>query len=70
MLAQRKEIPSLQSDFYCQQFHKMLRWLMVTIGIMFILIMVTLYLVFFQPQQQYYANTSDGKILNMPPAIK
>lgn len=66
MLAQRYQIARLQSDFYRDQFRKVLRWLMVSVFIMFILIATIIYLILFQPPQRYYANTSEGKILAMP----
>lgn len=66
MLGNRHEIARLQSDFYRDQFRKILRWLMVTVFIIFILIGVITYFVFFQPAVFYYANTVDGRILDMP----
>jgi hypothetical protein len=66
MLGQRHEIARLQSDFYRDQFRKILRWLIVSICIMFLLIAAIVYTIFFQPMVDYYANTSDGKILDMP----
>ncbi|MBX3708609.1 MAG: hypothetical protein KF702_02465 [Gammaproteobacteria bacterium] len=66
MLGQRHEIARLQSDFYREKFRKILRWLLMTTFIIFILIGVIAYFVFFQPTVFYYANTIDGRILNMP----
>lgn len=66
MLGQRHEIARLQSDFYRDQFRKILRWLIGSICIMFLLIAAIVYAIFFQPTVDYYANTSDGKILDMP----
>lgn len=65
MLGNRHEIARLQSDFYRDQFRKMLKWLIALMIIMFILIAAVLYLIFFQPTQRYYANTVEGKILNI-----
>lgn len=67
MIAPRHEIARLQSDFYRDQFRKMLRWLVYSVFIIFILIAFIIYLILFQPPQTYYGNTSDGKILKMPP---
>ena len=68
MLGARHEIARLQSDFYRDQFRKMLRWLVYSVFIIFILIMAIIYLILFQPAESYYGNTSDGKILLMPGA--
>jgi hypothetical protein len=69
MLGPRHEIARLQSDFYRDAYHKMLRWLLVSIFIMFALTAAVFYLVLFQPNRQYYANTTQGKIFPIP-AIK
>ena len=65
MLGHRNEIARLQSVFYRDQFHKMIRWIMASLGIVFILIAVIVYLILFQPSPQYYADTTDGKIMMM-----
>lgn len=67
MLGPRHEIARLQSDFYRDQFRKILHWLVVTTMIIFLLSAGIVYLLFFyQPQEKYYANTISGKILDMP----
>lgn len=66
MLAPRNQIARLQSDFYRDQFRRMLRWLIVSTFIMFVLIAGIIYLLLFQAPQKYYANTTEGKILAMP----
>lgn len=68
MIGHRREIARLQSDFYRDQFRKILRWLLASVFIIFALMAVIMYLVFFEPIQKHYANTTDGKILAMPPA--
>jgi len=68
MIAPRHEIAWLQSDFYRDQYRKMLRWLVYTTCIIYFLILAIIYLILFQPPETYYGNTSDGKILPMPPA--
>lgn len=68
MLGSRREIARLQSDFYRDQFRKMLRWLMASVVIMFIMIAAIIYLILAQPTQYFYANTANGKILAMPRA--
>lgn len=68
MLGPRHEIARLQSDFFRDQFRKVLRWLTITIIIIFLLLAGVFYvLFFFQPEVRYYANTVNGKILDMPP---
>lgn len=66
MLSERRDNARLQSDFYRDQFRKMLRLLIVCIGIMFILIAAIIYFILFQPAPDFYANTTEGKILKMP----
>ena len=66
MLGRRSDNARLQSDFYRDQYRKMLRWLIIAIVIMLLLIGIIIYKVLVHPDQQYYANTSEGKILLMP----
>ena len=67
MLGSRHEIARLQGDFYRDQFRKILRWLVVTVVIIFLLITGILYNIFlYKPVVNYYANTIGGKILDMP----
>ena len=66
MLGQRHEIAWLQSDFYRDQYRKILRWLIVSTFIMFALILANIYFVLFEPGERYYANTTEGRILPMP----
>ena len=66
MLGQRHEIARIQSDVYRDAFRKTLRWLVISVFIMFILIIAIVYFIFFQPSVRYYANTIDGRIMNMP----
>lgn len=67
MLGPRHEIARLQGDFYRDQFRKVLRWLVVTMVIIFLLIAAICYDIFLsQPEVHYYANTIDGRILDMP----
>ena len=66
MLGRRYEIAKLQSDFYRDQFHKILRWLLVTSVIIIALAVAIGYFILFQPAPAYYASTTEGKILSMP----
>ena len=68
MIGDRSEIPRLQSDFYRDQYHKVVRWLMYSVVMMFILIAMIIYFILFQPQQKYYGNTMQGQVYDMPPA--
>ena len=66
MLGQRHEIARLQSDFYRDQFRKILRWLVAAMVVVIVLLLANIYFILAQPSQPYYANTTDGKILSMP----
>lgn len=66
MLGQGQEVARLQSDFYRDKFRKTLRWLMICMAIIFLLIAAIIYTILFRPEPNYYANTTDGIILNMP----
>lgn len=65
MLGRRHEIARLQSDFYRNQFHRLLKWLLVAGGFIILLILIIIYFILFQKPQKYYANTTDGKILEL-----
>jgi len=65
MLGRHQEVPRLQSDFYRDAYRKTLRWIIVSIGIIFLLLLGIIYLIFFQPPQNYYANTLEGKIISL-----
>lgn len=69
MIGSRSEIPRLQSDFYRDQFRKVVRWLMAAVVLMFVLIAIIIYCILVQPSQDYYANTVEGRILNMPSTL-
>jgi len=66
MQGRKHQIARLQSDFYRDQFRKIWRWIMYAIVIMFLLVLMIVYFVLFQPSLTFYANTTNGKILNMP----
>lgn len=66
MWGRRQEIARLQSDFYRDQFRKMLRWLLVCVVIALLLIGAIIYIILYEAPQTYYANTTEGKILPMP----
>jgi len=66
MLASRHAVAGLQSDFFRDQFRKMLRWLFYSVILMFTLIAMIVYFILAEPNQLYYANTQEGKIFAMP----
>lgn len=66
MLANREAIASLHSDFYRDQFRKMLRWTLYSVALMFLFIVAIIYFVLAEPRQLYFANTQEGKIFSMP----
>lgn len=70
MLGRRHQIARLQSDFFRDQYRKMLRWLMTSVLLMFILLAAVFYMILFKPSIAYYANTTDGKILDMPKQMR
>lgn len=65
MIANRSEIARLQSDFYRDQFRKVVRWIMVSVVLMLLLIVAIIYCILVQPSQEYYANTTEGRIIPM-----
>lgn len=70
MLGSKHQLAGMNSDFYRDQFRRILRWLMVAISVIFIQIVVIIYFVFYLPPQLYYANTTEGKILSMPASVE
>jgi hypothetical protein len=66
MLGRKHQIARLQSDFYRDQYRKVLRWSMAAVFVMFALIFTIFYLILVQAPQAYYGNTTEGKILRMP----
>lgn len=70
MIVRRSTNARLQSDFYRDQYRRMIRWLMVSTVIIFILLFSIIYSIVSQPERKYYGNTMDGQILDMPVAIR
>lgn len=65
MIGYRKNMPSMQSDFFRDSYYKMLRWLLGSLVINLLLILVVLYYVLFAEPVHYYANTTTGQIIPM-----
>lgn len=66
MLGKRHEIAQLQSDFYRDKFRRILRWLTFSTIIIILLTIAIIYLILFEATPSYYANTTNGIILDMP----
>lgn len=63
MQGHRHEIAQFQSDFYRNQFRRILRWLVAAVIVMFLMIGFLIYQLWNKPAQQYYASTTQGKII-------
>lgn len=68
MIGPRHEIARLQSVFYRDMFYKMLRWLVGSLIVIYLLIAAIIYTILFQPTISFYANTVSGRIMPMPDA--
>ncbi len=66
MQGPRHEKAIMQSEFYRLQYHKVLRWLVYSMFIIFLLVAGIYYLLFVQPSQSYYGNTPEGRVIPMP----
>jgi hypothetical protein len=66
MFGRHQNSARIQSDFYRDQFRRMIRWLIFMLAIMFILLLAIIYTLITQPTNRYYANTLEGQILSMP----
>ncbi len=66
MQGRRQDIARLQSDFFRDKYHATLRWLLCAVFVIYLLLAATLFIIFFQPTQHYYANTINGIIFSMP----
>lgn len=67
MIAERRKIAKFQSNFYCESYHKILRWFIVSVIIIWLLIAALIWKIAFHPTFRYYAVTSEGKIIPMQP---
>ena len=56
-----------QSDFYRDNYYKMLRILIVTNVINVLLVLAIIYFVLFKPAPDFYATTLGGQIIPMTP---
>ena len=63
MQGRRHEIARLQSDIYSRSYHRLLWTLCFGLIILLLLMCIIVYMVIFQPAQNYYASTTEGKII-------
>lgn len=67
MIGDRHRIPRFQSDFYRDSYYKMLRILLLTMGIVIVLIAAIIYIVLFPSPPNYYASTTTGQTILLKP---
>ena len=65
MIGKRYEQPKFYSDFYRNQYHKMLRRLMVLSVFILFLTLGVMYYLFYPEAPKYYASTTTGQIIPM-----
>lgn len=65
MFSDRLRNTRFQSIFYRDNFYKMLNALIAMTIIMLLLIAAIIYVILFAPAPQYYATTTQGKIIPM-----
>jgi len=65
MLGEKHQIARMQSDFYKDWYHKILRGLIISSAIILCLVVAIIYFVLFSPEQTYYATTTEGQIIPM-----
>ncbi|HLB58174.1 MAG TPA: hypothetical protein VJL60_05110 [Gammaproteobacteria bacterium] len=65
MIGHRHEIARLQSDMYRDRYHKIVRALIVSAGIILLLIAGIIYSLLDVAPPQYYGTTTDGRIIPM-----
>jgi hypothetical protein len=67
MIGDRHEIPRFQSDFYRDNYRKMVRWIFTSVLIMLFLILAIIYFELFVPSTKYYASTVTGQLIELTP---
>ena len=67
MIGGREKKARYASDFYRDNYHRMLRWLLITSFLMLVLIGAIIYFILFAPTSKYYATTTQGQIIPMSP---
>ncbi len=67
MIGHRNFSAAYQSNFYRDQYRKLLIALVASIVIMLGLILAIIYVVLNQPKPEYYASTLNGQVIRMIP---
>ncbi len=67
MIAHRSQSASFQSDFYRNKYRQLLITFILSIIVMLGLILAIMYVIFIQPQPNYYASTLTGQVIPMIP---
>jgi intracellular multiplication protein IcmL len=67
MIGHRSELARFQSDFYRDNYRKLLVALILSIIALVCLIGAIIYVVLTQPKPEYYASTLSGKVIRMTP---
>jgi hypothetical protein len=67
MIGRKHQLARLQSDFYRDNYYKMLRGIMVSAVVIFLLIIAIIYYVLFTAPPQYYGTATSGQIIPMAP---
>jgi hypothetical protein len=65
MIGKRYEQPKFYSNFYRDQYHKMLRRLIVLSVLILLLTLGIIYYLFYPGAPHYYASTTTGQIIPM-----
>ena len=65
MIGKRYEQPKFYSNFYRDQYHKMLRRLMILSVFILLLTLTVIYYIFNPEAPHYYASTTTGQIIPM-----
>lgn len=65
MIGKRYEQPKFQSDFYRNQYHKLLRLMFIVSLIILLLSLTIIYYLLNPNPPQYYASTTTGEIITM-----
>lgn len=67
MIGRKHELARLQSDFYRDNYYKMLRGIMLSAVVITLLICAIIYYVVFTAPPQYYGTATSGQIIPMVP---
>lgn len=65
MIGKRYEQPKFYSNFYRDQYHKMLRRLIILSVLILLLTLGIMYYLFYPEAPHYYGSTTTGQIISM-----